>query len=128
MTDRTDAARKAWVTRRSGPHKARKSEKASKMALLAWCGANGWKVLFFESASGSPRTGIVDAVMARISPSAADTVELRLVQIKSGVSGLTAAEIGRMKQAVNKTSKEWLLAAFDGRELHFLPEIPGRKR
>lgn len=126
MSERSNAARKAWVTRRSPPHKAKQTEKASKEALLGSCRANGWKVLFFESATGSPRTGIVDAIITRLSSSDADSVELRLVQIKAGVAGLTGKEIGRMKQAVDKVLKGWVFAAFDGTDLHFLPEIPDR--
>ncbi|MGH2362049.1 MAG: hypothetical protein ACRDGM_16105 [bacterium] len=66
--------------------------------------------------------------MARVSSGDADAVELTLVQIKSGVAGLTGMEIGRMKQAVDKVLKGWVFAALDGKDLHFLPEIRGRKR
>ena len=123
---RSTAAKKAWETRRSARYRASKSEKASKVALRSWCRANGWKVLFFEGVTGAPRTGIVDAIIARIRPRDADAVELRLVQLKSGVGGLTAREIARLKEAVAKLSGDWLLAAFDGETLHLLPEIHGR--
>ena len=123
---RSAAARKAWQTRRSARYRASKSEKASKVALAAWCRANGWKVLFFEGASGAPRTGIVDAIIARIRPGDADAIELKLVQLKSGAGGLTAREIARLKEAVTNLSKDWLLAAFDGNTLHVLPEMPPR--
>jgi len=123
---RSAAARKAWQTRRSARYRASKSEKASKVALAAWCRANGWKVLFFEGASGAPRTGIVDAIIARIRPGDADAIELKLVQLKSGAGGLAAREIARLKEAVTNLSKDWLLAAFDGNTLHVLPEMPPR--
>jgi hypothetical protein len=84
--------------------------------------------LFFEGESGAPRTGIVDAIMARIKPNDADAIEIKFVQLKSRTGGLTAAEIARMKQAVAQVSKDWLLAAFDGKTIHFLPEIPTRSR
>jgi hypothetical protein len=61
---RSEAAIKAWATRGSAPYRAVKSERASKIALSEWC-QNGWKVVFFESATGSPRTGIVDGVIVR---------------------------------------------------------------
>jgi len=91
---------------------------------LAWCRSHGWRVIFFEGQSGAPRTGIVDAVIARIRPRDADGIDIRLVQLKSGAGGLTGHEITRIKQAVERTSQSWLLAAFDGQTLHFLPEIP----
>ena len=84
--------------------------------------------MFFEGESGAPRTGIVDAIMARIKPNDADAIEIKFVQLKSGTGGVTAAEIARMKQAVAQVSKDWLLAAFDGETIHFLPEIPSRSR
>jgi hypothetical protein len=121
---RSIGARKAWETRRSARYRAAKSEKASKAALLSWCRANGWKVLFFEGDSGAPRTGIVDAVIARIRPGNADAIEVRLVQLKSGAGGLTGAEIARLKRALASLSTDWLLAAFDGETLHLLPDMP----
>lgn len=124
MTDAKNAgARKAWETRRSARYRARKSEQASKVALSSWCQANGWRVLFFEGGTGAPRTGIVDAIIARIRPSDADAIELKLVQLKSGTGGLTAREISRLKEAVAKLSKDWLLAAFDGSTLHIVPDV-----
>lgn len=124
MSDaRSAGALKAWATRRSAPYKASKSEQASKAALTAWCRSNRWKVVFFEGASGAARTGIVDAVLARIKPGDADAIEIRLVQLKAGSGGLTAREIARLKQAVASISTDWLLAAFDGRTLHFVPVV-----
>jgi hypothetical protein len=87
---RTLAARRAWVTRRSPTYKARRSERLSKEALAAWCRSNGWKMLAFEGLEGDPRTGIVDAIIARIRPDNVDALEVRLVQLKSGAGGLTA--------------------------------------
>jgi hypothetical protein len=125
---RSAGAKKAWATRRSARYRASKSERASKAALAAWCRANRWKVLFFEGDTGAPRTGIVDAIIARIRPDDADGIDLRLVQLKSGGGGLTAAEIGRLKRALTTLSSDWVLAAFDGRELHLLPQIPTKRK
>lgn len=121
---RSAAAKKAWATRQSAKYRADRSERASKEALSAWCRQHGWKVIFFEGRTGAPRTGIVDAVIARIRPGNADAIDIRLVQLKSGAGGLTAREIARIKQAVEQASRGWLLAAFDGQTLHFLPEMP----
>lgn len=121
---RGEAALKAWTTRRSPWYRAGKSERGSKLALSAWCRENGWKVLFFEGATGAPRTGIVDAVMVRIKPRSSDSIEVRLVQLKSGAGGLTGAEIARLKKAVGSLSADWLLAAFDGEVLHLVPDVP----
>lgn len=112
------SARKAWITRRSARYKASRSERASKASLKEWCGEHGWKLIFFEGKSGAPRTGIVDALIARIRPRECDCVEIRLVQLKSGSGGLTAREIARLKSAVSSIDSKWLLAAFDGKELH----------
>jgi len=65
----------------------------------------------------------VDAVIARIRPREADGIDIRLVQLKPGSGGLTGREIARIKEAVVQTSMGWLLAAFDGQTLHFLPEM-----
>ena len=123
---KTSAALKAWSTRRTPHYRARKAEGDSKVALGEWCRKNNWKVVFFESATGSPRTGIVDAVTIRIKPGKPDSIEIRLVQLKAGTSGLTAAEIGRLKKAVASLSTDWLLAAYHDEVLHMVPEVPKR--
>ena len=82
--------------------------------------------MFFEGASGAPRTGIVDAVMVRIKPSKADSIEVRLVQLKGGLAGLTAAEVTRLKKATASLSTDWLFAAYDGATLHLVPDVPKR--
>jgi hypothetical protein len=125
-TARTAAALKAWATRRKPHYRARRTEAASKVALQQWCRDNNWKVVFFEGASGAPRTGIVDAVMVRIKPSKPDSIEVRLVQLKAGVAGLTAAEVTRLKKAVSSLSTDWLFAAYDGDVLHLVPDVPKR--
>ena len=58
------AAAKAQETRRrmNAFTKARAAEAASKEALKAYCVEHGWRVAFFEGATGSPRTGIIDAI------------------------------------------------------------------
>lgn len=124
---RSEAAKKAWATRRSARYRAGKTERASKIALNQLCRSNGWKVVFFEGETGAPRTGIVDAVMVRIKPGDADAVEITLVQLKAGAGGLTGMEITRLKRATEKVAKDWLLAACDGEALHFLPEVPGKR-
>lgn len=67
---------------------------------------------------------IVDTIIARIRPDDTDAVDKRLVQLKAGAGGLTAAEISRLKRTVAMLTTEWLLAAFDGEILHLVPEIP----
>jgi hypothetical protein len=123
---RSAAAVKAWATRRKPHYRARQTEAASKTALQQWCRDNNWKVVFFKGASGAPRTGIVDAVMIRIKPSRPDSIEVRLVQLKAGVAGLTAGEVTRLKKAVDALSTDWLFAGFDGSTLHLVPDVPRR--
>ena len=123
MTTRSEAATKAWDTRRKPTRKAKRSERASKKALEKWCQASGWKFLFFEGKTGSPRTGIVDAVIAQIWPDDADAVEIKLVQLKSGSSGLSGPESARLQKAIAKVSTGWLGALFDGDDLHFVSEV-----
>ena len=103
---RSRSAQKAWVTRRTPKHKADKTERGSKEKLREWCGKNGWKVLFFEGKTGAPCTGIVDAIIARIRPEDADSIEIRLVQLQAGGSGLTASEVIRIEQAVGKVTTD----------------------
>jgi len=119
----TARARKAWQTRRSPWYRAGRSERASKAALALWCAEHGWKAVFFEGRTGAPRTGVVDAVLVRIAPREADAIEVRLVQLKAGAGGLTAGEVKRLKAAVVRLKTEWLLAAFDGEMLHFVPDL-----
>ncbi len=78
--DRHTAALKAWKTRRalSAFAKVRASEAASKEALRLYCQEHGWKVAFFEGATGSPRTGIIDAIAFRLGRSNADLLDVRL--------------------------------------------------
>lgn len=93
MADRREAARKAWKTRRrmSAWEKAHAAEAASKAALESYCIKHGWKVAFFEGKTGSPRTGIIDAVVFRIARGQADVLDLRLVQLKGGKAGVRRA-------------------------------------
>jgi hypothetical protein len=102
--------------------KARASEAASKEALRAYCEKHKWRVAFFEGSTGSPRTGIIDAIIFRISKGNADALDLRLVQLKGGKAGVTGAEIARLKKAIGAVSTSWMIAAFDGESLHILPE------
>ena len=120
FASRSVAARKAWATRTSPRYRATTTERTSKQALSEWAKARGWRVVFFEGSTGAPRTGIVDAVLLRLARAKADVVEIRLVQLKGGAGGLTAREIARLKSAVQAIRCDWVLAAFDGTELHFL--------
>jgi len=121
---RRAAAKKAVQTKkRMGAFvKARASEAASKEALKAYCAQHGWRVAFFEGETGAPRTGIVDAIIFRISKGNADAIDLRLVQLKGGKAGVSGAEIARLKKAIGAVSTSRMIAAFDGESLHMLPE------
>jgi hypothetical protein len=107
--------------------KARASEAASKEALRQYCAKNGWKLAVFEGATGSPRTGIVDAIAFRLGRKDCDLLDIRLVQLKGGKAGVTAAEISRLKKAVAGATVKWLIAAFDGDTLHLIPDDPTEK-
>lgn len=124
MRNRREAALKAWKTIRSKRAfvKARASEAASKAALKAYSEENGWHVAFFEGKTGSPRTGIIDAVTFRLKRKNADALEVRLIQLKGGRAGISGREIARLKKAVDEASVSWQIAAFDGEVLHVLPE------
>jgi hypothetical protein len=102
--------------------KARAAEAASKEALRLYCQKHGWKVAFFEGATGSPRTGIVDAIAFRLSRKNADMVDVRLIQLKGGKAGVSGVEIARLKKAAANASVSWQIAAFDGESLHLVPE------
>ena len=49
-------------------------------------------------------------------------LDLRLVQLKGGRAGITAAEIGRLKAAASAVTIKWILAAFDGKTLQIVPD------
>jgi hypothetical protein len=121
---RRAAAAKAVATKKhlSAFTKVRAAEAASKEALRAYCEAHKWRVAFFEGATGSPRTGIIDAIIFRISRQNADVLDLRLVQLKGGRAGVSGAEIARLKKASEAVAVNWLIAAFDGEALHLVPE------
>jgi hypothetical protein len=119
---------------RQCPYRAAKSERASKIALSEWCQENGWKVVFFESATGSPRTGVVDAVIVRIKPREPDAIEVRLVQLKSG-----GAEIADRSDRCKTLIPQYKFAkpvSFEGLAVAFLSwksrskrkAMPGAKR
>jgi len=107
--------------------KVRASEAASKEALRLYCQQNGWKLAVFESATGAPRTGIIDAIAFRLGRKNADLLDMRLIQLKGGKAGVTAAEIGRLKKAANNATIKWMIAAFDGDALHLIPDDPLEK-
>jgi hypothetical protein len=122
--DRSQAAHKAWRTRRamSAFAKVRASEAASKEALRLYCAKHRWKVAFFEGATGAPRTGIIDAIAYRLGSRNADQLDVRLVQLKGGKAGVSGSEIARLKKASAGASVNWLITAFDGETLHLLPD------
>lgn len=126
MTMRSEAAKRAWKTIRNKRAwiKAHAAEAASKAAFRAHFEEEGWRVAFFEGKTGAPRTGIIDAVIFRLSRKNSDILDLRLVQLKGGNAGVTAKEIGRLKDAVGQVALNWLIAEFDGKTLHLLPNDP----
>jgi hypothetical protein len=121
---RRAAALKALRTKRSMSTfaKARAAEAASKEALRAYCREHGWKIAFFEGATGAPRTGIIDAVAFRLARKDADALDVRLIQLKGGNAGVSGPEIARLKKAAGAAEVKWLIAAFDGEALHVVPE------
>ena len=126
MQNRKDAALKAWETRRrrSAFAKARAAEAASKEALRTYCKERGWRVAFFEGATGAPRTGIIDAVVFRVGRRNPDLLDIRLIQLKGGNAGISGKEIARLKKAVSGVTVNWMIAAFDSQSLHLVPEEP----
>lgn len=130
MTDWHKAGLKSWQTRRamSAFAKVRASEAASKEALRMYCQKNGWKLAVFEGKTGAPRTGIIDAIAFRLGRKNADLLDVRLIQLKGGKAGVTAAEIARLKKAVTGATINWMIAAFDGEALHLIPDDPMEKR
>ncbi len=106
---RRSAAAKAVKTRKrmNAFTKARAAEAASKEALRSYCEQSGWRVAFFEGKTGSPRTGIIDAIMFRVSRKNADVLDLRLVQLKGGKAGVSGAEIARLKKSVDIGDRHW---------------------
>lgn len=119
--DRADS----WTRKRLTPwQKMHIAEAQSKDALRLYCEEHKWSVGFFEGKTGAPRTGIIDAIIFRISKGNADTLELRLVQLKGGHAGASGAEIARLKKASETVAVSWLIAAFDGESLHLLSDDP----
>jgi hypothetical protein len=123
---RRAAARKALRTKKwmSAFAKVRAAEAASKEALRAYCEEHGWKVAFFEGATGAPRTGIIDAVAFRLGRKDADALDVRLIQLKGGKAGVSGPEIARLKKATDAATVKWFIAAFDGEILHVVPDDP----
>jgi hypothetical protein len=119
--DRTPAAKKAWATRRSATYRARRTARQSQIAFEDWAQRHGWRVVFLDALSGHPRTGIVDAVLVRVRPRSRDQIDIRLVQLKSGVAGLTGREFERLCSAVEQISVEGLAALFDGTTVFSAP-------
>ena len=106
--------------------KARAAEAASKQALMTYCEEHGWKLAFFEGITGSPQTGIIDAIAYRLGRKNPDALDLRLIQLKGGKAGVSGPEIARLKKAAAAIIVSWLIAAYDGDALQFLPGEPDR--
>jgi len=124
MPDYRARALKSWKTRRSKAAfiKVRASEAASKEELKAYLEERGWRVVFFEGKTGSPRTGIIDAFAYRLDRKDADRLDVKLIQLKGGKAGITGREIARLKKAADNAKISWALAAFDGEILQVVPE------
>lgn len=114
-------AAKAWVTRRSATYRARQTARASQTSLRKWARDNGWQVVFLDAPSGNPRTGIVDAVLIRVRPRAKDQIDIRLVQLKSGMGGLTGAEFERLCSAAENAEVAGLAVLCSATTLHTAP-------
>jgi hypothetical protein len=130
-TTRSQSALRSWKARRINEawRKAHIAEAASKDALKLFLEARGWRVAFFEGATGAPRTGIIDAIAYRLGRKQPDRLDLRLIQLKGGKAGVTAREIARLKKAAADLEAGWLIAAYDAEEkaLQFLPDEPAAK-
>ncbi len=120
------AGQKAAQTRkRMGAFtKARAAEAGSKEALRLYCEDHGWRLAFFEGATGAPRTGIIDAIAFRLGRKDSDLLDVRLIQLKGGKAGVSGREIARLKKAAAGATVNWLIAEFDGETLHLLPDNP----
>lgn len=102
------------------PWKARHSESLSKAALQEWAGESGFKVAYFDSKKRNPRTGIADAILVRVRPKSPDQVEVYLVELKGGSSGLKAAEMARLQRAAAAVKAQPRIILHDGERLFFL--------
>jgi hypothetical protein len=123
---RSVAALKAARTlrRKIAFRKAGEAEAASKKALLRYGREHGWTVAFFGGPTGSPRTGIIDAILYRLGRKNADALDIRLIQLKGGNAGVSGPDFARLKNAKDSVTVKWLVAAFDGEVLHVLPDDP----
>jgi hypothetical protein len=134
MPDHSERALKAWKTRRvkSAFIKVHASEAASKEALKEHLRKRGWKVVVFESKTGAPRTGIIDAFAYRLSCKNADVLEVKLIQLKGGNAGASGREVARLKQAIESAALTWAVASIrwrnrllnHGRERRGLGYVP----
>ena len=125
LEKRKQAALKAWTTMRGPAWKAKRSARLSQRALEEWADEAGFKVVFLDAASGNPRTGIVDAVLLRIQPRAADQLEVYLVQLKGGAAGFKPYEMarlalgGRFKTDIYWTGKTDIFSTAETCEFYF---------
>lgn len=123
---RRAAGNKAAQTRKrmNAWTRAHAAEAASKEALRLYCKEHGWRVAFFEGATGAPRTGIIDAIAFRLGRKNSDLLDVRLIQLKGGNAGVTGKEVARLKDAAAGATVNWLIAEYDGETLHLLPNDP----
>jgi hypothetical protein len=63
-----------------------------------------------EGATGSPRTGIIDALAFRLGRTDSDLLDIRLIQLKDGKAGVSGREIARLKKAAAGAMVNWLIA------------------
>ena len=99
--------------------KARRSARLSKEALEDWAKAAGFKLVLLDAASGNPRTGIADASLCRIKPRSPDQIDLYVVQLKGGRSGLKPTEMARLTKAATGVKATPLVILHDGERLYF---------
>jgi hypothetical protein len=104
--------------------RAHAAERASKRTLRRYCKEHAWRVAFFEGPTGAARTGIIDAIAYRLGGENPDKMDLRLIQLKGGKAGITAEEIGRLREAADALKVKYLIAEFDGKRknLELLPD------
>jgi hypothetical protein len=118
--DQVEAEKVKW---QNAAREGQRHERESKKELKKWGKANGWRVAFFDSPSGSPLTGIIDAIAFRLNAKDRDVLEILLYQLKSGKAGPSGHEVGRLKEAIRRHTIEFRLAEFDGRVLHQQREV-----
>jgi len=108
----SEAAKKAWITRREKKEQqkwreaARKAHKTGKNALTftkVRLNELGWKYEEFKSKKGYPRTGVIDLVAFRLDKKDQDKLKVILFQVKGGSQNrIKEKEKMRLAEAVKK--------------------------